>query len=101
MHSFYHNEVNIHYNSDYSGLIKVQSPGKEEVEVPFHKLLEDCYDEDQKNWTYREIDAIEKFVGSAAISIEIERLEQIPPERALEESNLMWGLSNAIRNLTY
>jgi hypothetical protein len=100
MHSFYHNEVNIHYNSDYSGLIMVDSPGKGEVEVPFPELLEAAFDEDQKRWNNREIDAIEKFVGSAAIMTEIERLEQLPTERALEDSNLVWGLNEMVKKLT-
>jgi len=100
MHSFWHNDVNIHYNSDYSGVITVSTPRRGDFEVLFIELLEAACDEDQTVWSIREIDAIERFVGDAAIRTEIERLEKLPPDRALEDSNLVWSLLQKVNNLT-
>lgn len=96
MHSFESGGITFHYNSDYSGDIRIQFD-QTTIKTDLHELIltvktdagtERYFLTEQNNGASVPLDAIRHFVASAALSIGVSRLERLEVDEILKHPYL-------------
>lgn len=100
MHTSQYNHLTIHYNSDYSGTIKVYINNEDvTVNETFTELVQ-AINGNNTRWTNEELSDIKEFVAAAVMREEVSRLEQLDSEEILADDHLKKVLQKMYKNLT-